>query len=143
MACTQNWRIETVAVAHHELDASLLARSHHAGAFFQRNGHGFFDPNMLAVLRGQFHMRGMKLMRCGDIDHFNFFEGTQFGHTSNSHCLKIFFKLCFGTCNGIGGRDQLNTGVLQEGGKHQSECAAQACNANLEWGNGGLRHVVG
>ena len=108
MSRTQYRRIETVTVPHHELDASLLACVHHAGAFFQRNGHGFFNPNMLAVLRGQRHMLCMKLMGCSNVDHFNFFEGTQFGHTFNGHCLKIFFKLCFGTCNGIGGRYQLN-----------------------------------
>jgi hypothetical protein len=59
----QNGRIETVAVSHHQLHPSAMTCLDHVVAFAQVNGHGFFDPNMLAMFGSHGGMHGMQAVR--------------------------------------------------------------------------------
>ena len=67
----QDWRVEGVAMANQEMNLRKAGGRDHGRAFVERDGHRLFDQHMLAGLRGERCVLGMKLMGRCDINHID------------------------------------------------------------------------
>ena len=125
-------QVEAVAVADQQLDVGRLRRRDHLAAILDRQRHRLFDQHVLAVFRGEFHMRHMKLMRRGDVD------GSHIGVSAERLDILIDLRVelsrkalaCLRA--GIAGGNEHDPRIGRKRRQHQGEGAAEADDAEFE-----------
>ena len=132
LPCLQIGRVEAVAVTDQQRDTRLGAVGDHRIAFLQAQRHRFFDQHMFAVCCSKGDMRGVHLMRTGDVNDLDLGMADQLLDTCIGGRGEVSLELIPGLRPGVAGRNQTDPRVGQKCGQHQREGASESSDANAE-----------
>ena len=124
-AAMQDRRVERMTVADDEMHVGRARRRDHLGGFGDRERDRLLDQNVLAGFRGQFHMRGVHLVRRRHIDHFDIRIGAQSFHVLVGPGAEILGKPRARHGARVGRRHQLDARVVRQGRQHHGEGTAE------------------
>src|SRR5690349_18112556 len=117
--------IERMAVSDHKMHARFMHLVEHLVALVERQGHRFFDEQVLAMACGENGMLGVMLMRSRHVNGFNRRVGAQFLDSPVACGGKLGGKLLPRFFARVGRRYELNARIVRKGRQHDAECPAE------------------